>query len=130
MGTGFGTRGMCTQGVCLKKILRPPSAAKFLFHRGVKFFFLRGGFVSRQGCDFAKNSPTGVSKRFFPAGSLTLGCTPPCLWQGGVLGNFRFLGGCAHPHTPTPCPSMLPITKRVLVNSQVHFFSMLLFRGI
>ena len=90
MGTGFGTRGVCTQGCVERKNLRPPSAAKIFFPPGCENFFSAGGFISRQGCDFAKkvakNRPTGVSKFFFPAGSLTLGCTPPMPSAGGCVG--------------------------------------------
>ena len=43
MGTGFGTRGVCTHWVCPKKILRPPPAA------------------APPGCEFLGNfSPWGV----------------------------------------------------------------------
>ena len=47
---------MYTGGVS-KKILRPPLAAEIFFPQGGENFFSAGGFISRQGCDFAKNWP-------------------------------------------------------------------------
>ena len=55
MGTGFGTRGGCTQGCVERKNLRPPSAAKIFSHQGVKIFFLRGVLLVDRGVILQKN---------------------------------------------------------------------------
>ena len=69
---GFGTRGVCTQGCVERKNLRPRSAAKIFFPPGCENFFSAGGFISRQGCDFAKKwqkiGPQGCQKFFFLPG--------------------------------------------------------------
>ena len=49
----LGQGGVYT-GVCPKKILRPPLAAGIFFPLGCQNFFSVGGFISKQGCDFAK----------------------------------------------------------------------------
>ena len=80
---------MYTGGVSKKNFAAAFGGQNF-FPPGCENFFSAGGFVSRQGCDFAKkmtkNRATGVSKSFFPAGSLTLGCTPPMPSAGGCVG--------------------------------------------
>ena len=53
-GHGFWDKGGVYTGGVSKKILRPPLAAKIFFPPGCENFFSVGGFVSRQGCDFAK----------------------------------------------------------------------------
>ena len=45
-GHGFWDKGGVYTGVCLKK--------NFFFPPGCEIFFSAGGFISRQGCDFAK----------------------------------------------------------------------------
>ena len=71
-GHGFWDRGGVNTGVCPKKICGRLWRPEFFFHRGVKIFFLRGGFISRQGCDFAKKwqkiGPQGCQKFFFLPG--------------------------------------------------------------
>ena len=102
-------------------------------HRGVNFWeiFHPGVCGCAQGCEFQKNfrilvkkilekfrrrfaalkfffpPPTpGCEKFFFAPSPTPQGAHPLCLRQGGVSGDFRFLGGCAHPTHPPPCPSM------------------------
>ena len=71
-GHGFWDRGGVYTGVCPKKILRPPLAAGIFFPPGCQNFFSAGGFISRQGCDFAKKwqkiGPQGCQKFFFLPG--------------------------------------------------------------
>ena len=50
-GHGFWDKGGVYTGVCLKKILQPPSAARIFSPPGCEIFLSAGGFISRQGCD-------------------------------------------------------------------------------
>ena len=53
-GHGFWDKGGVFTGVCLKKKFAAAFGGQNFFPPGCENFFSAGGFVSRQGCDFAK----------------------------------------------------------------------------
>ena len=54
-GHGFWDKGGVYTGVCLKKFLRPPSAAKIFFPPGCEIFFLWGVLLVDRGVILQKN---------------------------------------------------------------------------
>ena len=117
-------QGGCVHTGCVQKKFSAAFGGQKIFAaalaQGCQIIFLLGGLFSRHRGDFAKKwlkmDPPGCAWKIFLLGLWHQGAHPPCLRQGGVSGDFRFLGGCAHPHTPTPCPSMYSnIQIRILI---------------